>query len=350
MTGFGLPQEGNTGATQTNKNPRLEALIDWLQGTFPQTNVEPIFQAVSRALHNDSFMEQPFGTRFYERSFKSAFGAVIAIDPRKGGKVQNRTDAYLELSGRVLEQLSPDQLHQLFVELASLDFRPSRIDLTLDDYNKTYRPSDCFEAYSQGNVIHFRGTGNWIQSGPPDQLAGTFSLGTRGKSGGGKFLQFYDKFLQSKGERDCVRCELSLYRDFAVQAFSLLSDAPTEFWPDIIAGLIFGAVDFRDRSQSSRPDRCDQLPFWSALVGSREQIKLFRARVTKTFERAKKWIQKSVAPTLAMLCEAIQIDSGGDHLAWEEFLLAALFDGGGRLNDTHVSILRQVRQAKAQSG
>lgn len=341
MRGFQAP-EGNTGAI--SQKCGIESVIDWLQGTFPESRFQEVSTSVSSALKGDSFTERQFGTRFYERSFKSSFGAVIATNPRQGGKVQGRTDAYLELSGSCLAHCDFATLSSLFIQLRDLGFRPSRLDLALDDFDKSYRPVDAFEAYSAGNVVGFRGTGNWIQSGPPDQLATTFSLGRRGKSGGGKFLQFYDKFLQSNGERDCIRAELSLYRDFAQQAFSILADAPVEFWPEIIVGYISGSCDFRDRSCDLKTDRCPRLSFWHNLIGDYEKIKPFRAAVRKSFERAKRWIQKAVAPTLSMLCEAISIDSGS-NLGWDEFLLSSLFEGAGRLNDSHIAILNQVRHS-----
>jgi hypothetical protein len=331
---------GNTGVNVTK--PELEYLIDWLQGTFPVSQFDKVKQVVESALQ-DSFDLQKCGTRFYSSSWRSAFGAVLACDPKLGGKVGDRTDAYLELGGKVLGQLSGQRLFNLMQSLDSLGFRASRIDLTVDDYAKTFRPEIAYQAYKDGNVVHFKTTGRWNESGPPDQLAQTFSLGRRGKVGSGKHYNFYDKFLESKGEKDCVRIELSLYGDEAKAAWSNLC-LDLEWWEQVIPAYVFSQVDFRDRSADSNVSRCPRLEWWALLADNTADMRMSKPKKIKSFARAKRWFEKQVAPTLVMLFNAIATEKGLD--AWESYYWDTLTDAEPRMNDSHRTILRQVEVAK----
>lgn len=336
-----LTPVGNTGVKLTEG--KIEILIDWLQGTFPQDNFSKVLQVLESALE-DQFAEQKYGTRFYERSWRSACGSVLAASPKMGGKVEHRTDAYLEMAGHVVGRLSPNRLHTLMRSLGALGFKASRIDCTLDDFGKSYTPGQWEQAYDDGNVCGFKGTGNYHRSGKPGARAETFSLGKRGKVGGGKYLVCYDKSKESNGERDCIRTELSFYGQLARQAFDNLSMVEVEDWLKLIPAYIFGAVDFRDKTVSPRADRCPRLQWWEEFVNNRQGFKLSREKVKITYERAVRWLQKQVAPTLALVAE-ILIDKE-DTAGWNTFLWDLIGEGERRRSDIQWTIFHQATQGR----
>lgn len=346
-----LDKRLNTLVIPREDDRHLEALVDWVQGTFHQGNYEQVKYEIERVFV-DQFVEGP-GTRFYQKSEKSLFGIVIAKTARVGGKVEARVDAYLEIPAHALARLTPRVQRLLFRRLKDLHFRCSRVDLTIDDYTKSFRPRQCYDAYKDGNLTGFRTTGTWHESGPVDAISGTFTAGKRGKSGSGKRFMVYDKFLESKGEIDAVRCELSLYSKYAQQAYEKLCNAYHEDWSKIIPGYITGCIDFIDHSVDKNIPRCPRLPFWAEFVGSFASIKLRTEPVKKcSFRKMQNWVTKQVAPTLATLLSSYVLkyeeeenpDAG--FQAWWKFFWDTIFQGEERMNPDQNQVLRQIRQEK----
>lgn len=326
----------NTGVNTSKTG--IEALIDWFQGTFPQSQLEKVRQLVASALESE-FVDRQKGTTFYESSSVCS-GAVLAWSPRLGGKVTDRTDAYLEMGAKVLQQLSPLRQYRLFKSLGSLGFRASRVDLTIDDYDKRFRPWDAYQVYRSGGVTGFRRSGSYHESDKKAGVSQSFSLGKRGKLGSGKYLVIYDKWLESDGARDCIRVELSLYGDYAKQAMeSLLLDA--ELWSQLIPCYVFGSVNFLmvEAGKEARADRCERVSWWHEIVQDSPAIKLSRPVPVRTYDKAVKWFKKQVAPTLAMLLDVIAIDSIDN---WWEFFWKSVEDGQKRWNENHIAMIRET--------
>lgn len=327
---------GNTGVNTSKAG--IEALIDWFQGTFPQHQVDKVRQLVASALESE-FVDRAKGTTFYEHSAICS-GAVLAWSPRLGGKVTNRTDAYLEMGAKVLQQMSALRQYRLFKSLVALGFRASRIDLTIDDYDKRFRPWDAYQTYRAGGVIHFRRSGSYHESDKKSGISQTFSLGKRGKMGGGKYLVIYDKWLESDGARNCIRIELSLYGDYAKQALENLLLDP-DLWSQIISGYVFGAVDFLvvEPGKEARADRCERVSWWDDIVQDCTPIRLSRPVPVRSYDKAVKWFKKQVAPTLAMLLDVIAIDSIDN---WWEFFWKTVEDGQKRWNENHIGMIKEM--------
>ena len=348
----GIPQSGNTGVPLPNhpKQPKhsspsqtthLESLIDWFQGTFPESNYGQI-KSLLVEVYEEEFT--PGGkTKFYQEVERSPSGLVLASEPYIGGKVSKRTDAYLEINARCLEILSPEKQQYLMRSLKGHGFSVSRIDLTIDDYSKSFRPEVAWNAYLQGNIKGFRSTGKFIQSGPREKIAQSFTVGRRGKKGSGKQYQIYDKYLESNGRVDAIRHELRLSSDYAKQAFDALVSSDLPLWPEIIGGYISGAVDFIDKSSGQRPDRCSRLQFWDDFVSGFISLS-FRSKPKKKcqLDQAKKWIVKQVMPTLAMVVSGHIKQHGKQD--FDEWWWMNLFAAESRLTDDKLAILDSIPQ------
>lgn len=339
---------GNTGVLWENqpsfKIPQvvgkraLEALIDWLQGTFEEENYHEI-KTLIEITFKDVF-EEGNKTRFYLKSERTTQGVLLASSPYIGGKVTKRTDAYLEISGSCLGLLTPDEQEKLFHSLESLGFRPSRMDMAIDDFDKTVTPFQAFMAYYKGNVTGFRKTGKFQVSGEPGDMAGTFSIGKRGKNGSGKFYQIYDKAKESEGEIDAIRHELRTYGIKAKQAWAELLKSNVTLWADIVCGYINGAISFIERVEGKKACDCEKLSFWSEFTDKFIHIK-FRSKrkLKKTIEEMEHWLIQSVCPTLATVASAITMSCGTEEVtAWLHRLLKK---GEDRMNDHQQRLLRQ---------
>lgn len=323
-----------------------ELLIDWLQGTFPVKNRVKLFGLVRSCFAGGEFVLNSHGLRYYESSYSHPSGVVVGVGQRLGKYESSDSRDYLELSGRVVGLLSAHRLCWFMRGLKTLEFKSSRIDLTLDDFARSYSPMDAHSAYEAGNISGFRDTGCLTSKGRASSRGLTFSLGNRGRSGSGKFLQFYDKNLESGGQRDCIRCECSYYGDKANQVFQDLASISLNNWPMLIRSYISVVVDFVDRSLSlsGRLDRSVRLDWWANLI--EDVIPLCfdpREKDLEILTRIEKWLRHQVAPSLSALFD-IYYYVGGE-IKFEEFFYEILFNGYDRRNEQLKSLVNsyQVR-------
>lgn len=322
-----------------------EYLIDWLQGTFPAKNRQRLIGLIRSCFAGGEFSDTGHGLRFYQTVFIHPSGCILAVGQRKGKSEVKEEKDYFEMSGRVVGLLTPHRLRWLLKGLLVLGFRASRVDLVLDDFTWSYSPRDPHEAYEAGNVAGFRDTGRLISKGRQSGRGLSFSLGNRGRSGSGKHLIFYDKNLESGGERDCCRLECSFYRDHANQVCQDLCKLSLEHWPLLIRSYLLVAVDFLDRSQSDRADRCDRLGWWAELVdGSIPLAFEPRHRDPDLLARMYRWFKKQIAPSLSALFD-ICCYKGGEIRFWE-FFYDLLFDGESRRNDNLEALVNSFKDGR----
>jgi DNA relaxase NicK len=245
--------------------------------------------------------------------------------------------------GKVLAALAPADCRFLICELSLLGFKATRIDVRLDDFTKALTPTLVREAFERYDVTGFNSQtqGEWIASssrGAP--LNETFYIGKRGKSGSGKFVRCYTKWLESNGQVDSNRFEVEFSQHYAKQLFHLLSTLELSCWVDAMVSFVTGAVDFVDRQSTDgiRKDvaNCPRLDWWEFVVGDVPRIRLSKPRKEKTIRKAIKWIEKQVLPTMAMVLSyfARKHGSNMEQIFWE-----AWQRGDNRMSDVHRSIL-----------
>lgn len=339
--GFGIrPQLSKTGVTLTED--RLQIGLDWYSATFPGCVLPHIRETVEQ-IFADKFTDRDYGLSWYKSRADSVHGITLGWDYRGFGQPHGLID----IPAHCLRMLSLPQLFRLLLAFDELGCRLSRGDIALDDYSKGYSPADAYRAWENGNISGFRlHTGRYQQSGKPDDPACTFSLGKRGKNGGGKYLRIYDKSKQSKGEFDCIRCEVAYYGSSAHQLGDAMVEVARtgdqELWVQTLGGWVSGAVRFLDRSVSPNAGRCPNLDWWDELIEDFGRLAPFRQRPIQTLERAKQWISKQVAPTLALVFEVFMTHNP-DTQAWNAWLYDQLVAGMGRYNPAQELILQQAK-------
>ncbi len=334
---------GNTGVNSAQGSEgeiRLECLIDWLQGTYPSANRDRVMGLCS-SYFGGAFEEQPHGIRYFARCFKNPLGALIAIEQRLPGSTSNDVKNvqaldYLELRADVVNVLPQERLRVFMIELSRLQFRATRLDATMDIFNPPFSVWDVKEAFDSGNITGFRSAGQLHTKGRNASKGLTFALGNRGASGSGKYLVFYDKGLESNGERNCLRCENSLYSHFAVQAFERLCDFDHTHWSELIKSLIVWSVDFVDRVSSTgnlrQACRSPRLPWWQKVIQETGSACLAAPKRHNSFEKMKAWVNHQVAPTLALIKKVFDTLSPKEFHQW---LTKVLAQGQKRFKSKH---------------
>jgi phage replication initiation protein len=101
-----------------------------------------------------------------------------------------------------------------------------------------------------------------------------------------------------------------------------------------MAVALLSHLDFKEPGADSNKSRWETAAWWSAFIGSVEKAPLFGARVVRTVAQVREWVEKQVAPSLAVLFRA----DCGDL----EPLLGVIGRGDARLRLRHQAMLAAV--------
>jgi DNA relaxase NicK len=247
------------------------------------------------------------GVRWYRFVYAGVSGAIVACGFRAGGRSEH---CYLQLSASVLALLSPSQILELVAFLHSIGFKPSRLDIRLDDYEKRLTPQNARDCADNGQVFGFRagpGPNGKCYSYRIGRDGGeTIYFGARGKDGSGKLLRIYDKAIESEGAIDAIRIEVELSSKKARDFWELLVTADMQSAPAILLGALAASIRFAQcRDNSRRADRSDNLPVWDELVGDAATVVWSPCVKQDSLQKSIDWLKRQVSATFASVLEAI---------------------------------------------
>jgi hypothetical protein len=221
------------------------------------------------------------------------------------------------------------QLRKFILMLADLRFKPTRIDLALDDFTKSLSWSNFDDARKAGQARGFiKGR---LTSSFGDKLGDGFTY-YMGSTGSDKMYRFYDKNVESVGEIDAYRLEGQYKDDWCKSIWALLlqSDSDLDFHRTIV-NCVCSPIDFYDVDS----DTLEKTPlqWWSDFKHSVkfEGVNLTCGRVKTTVEKSMEWVEKSVETTFAMIedfCDRTNTDFG-------EWFTKRLESGRSRLRSIH---------------
>ncbi len=216
--------------------------------------------------------------------------------------------------GRALSQVSEGAFRNLFGILFPLyQGECTRIDIALDDYRRVVSFGQIEQALHSRNVSGCNPAKARKITDFGDFPGICFYLGSAKSD---KMLRVYDKKVESKGERDCIRWEVQLRRYKANVVFQAwLSDDCKE---DYLSSIVLGAVDFVDRSSGDHHvDRLPRLLWWEefiALVGI-SPVRTPSQRVVSALQKSGDWFfHRGPAKFLAKLESAKGFDFAMDFM------------------------------------
>ena len=102
-----------------------------------------------------------------------------------------------------------------------------------------------------------------------------------------------------------------------------------ENFEDIILCAIYGAVDFIDRDMSGCLDRSQLPAWWGAIIENAAKLSSSPAKVVQSVEKAKSWLVKQVALTIATVLASIN----GQTEEWWKFFWKVVLQGEDRMKD-----------------
>jgi DNA relaxase NicK len=266
--------------------------VGWLRGTL-RADPETVFDALAPFFGRPTV--RPGGTRWYAAS-------ASLIDRR----VQVAWDGYgsaagttmVDVTQTALDHLGWQRSLDLAASLRELGFRPSRVDVYMDDRARLADPLDVHAALEAGQAVtHAQG----YQLTTNSYGGATTYLGRRTSE---RFLRVYRKGHETADQAD-PRNRWELETKGLAAADVLLALTTTDQPAAAVVAAIVGFVDFRDRAGVQHGDRAPRLDWWTALVGTLARVKGAARQRIDTLARRALWVRTQVAPSLAVLVAAV---------------------------------------------
>lgn len=320
--GFSTPLS-NTGSSS------FSSRLDWLQGVLrmPNSSLATFIETLS-SLFRDSFAIDG-GAWFCGRSF-----AHHRISDRSGRIAWNYIedsdcDVFLILPAKFLAGIqSVEYLQKFLRDLTQYSFKPTRIDLAIDDHTKSISWQHFDAAFDAGHAHGFQDVDPHRPKSKRKDCGFTYYMGSRNSD---KFHRFYDKSVESGGEIDAYRLEAQFKDDWAKSVFQVLLSAksPSQFHQTIV-NCVCSPIDFYSVNDDREKVYLDWWVNFKKMVKA-GAVDINCGRLKMTIENSIDWVESTVETTLANI-EAFLDRTGGDFLEW---LNDRLESGRKRLKPVH---------------
>lgn len=321
-----LASHTNRGAQPTAR--RAEILIDWLSYTAPDAT------PLSVILPNAARLEWTTigGAHGYRTGRQAGEHIRVYSNGRDGGGV------HVELSGQACRELESLGLVKSWPELlgwlVETSWHVTRLDLAIDDRGQLLDLDTISQALTDGSV-----TTRWKsftsydtrQIGKPAAEPGRSIV--IGSSASASRLRIYDKTVQlglepSEDQATWTRLELQLRDERAAQLVSEIAASGLGAAISVLRSLIeFRQPDAADSNRS----RWAVVGWWTAFCAAASRARLTTERAARTIDKARRWLQNQVAPTLAMVFTV----EGGDFA----FVTELVTLGRSRWRASHVQAI-----------
>lgn len=330
----------NTGSLPlTGKTVKL----DWLQGTVAGAYFNPVdffelLLSIDEIDKYEYFPETNFQGKTYRGYYKSLFGCTIRIEsdcesPRH----------LVTLPGSYLSKLNFRQQQAIIRFLSDCGFRCTRMDIAIDDYGKTIRPSEIYSCVVKDGHLNVKGyrSCRYYQSHTSEQYDAGATV-EFGKPGGKKKYIIYDKYIESNGQTNSIRYEGRVYKKLAEVYFAeihrLIANigySDEHLYAQLLFSLNIGLVDFVDRDSNPKIERCTKLEFWSDFCADIPSIKLSAISAKNTLYARMHWMARTWSRTISMIKDTMGSVPYCDFLEW----LTSLGDAKGSFGSSFASSL-----------
>lgn len=333
----------NTGLKLQNGGT-LEISLDYAALTGKLSTIEQVRSEVKKLasvfLEHDAvvFSEDQGITigRYYQHTARTPNGLLVSYTPVVIASGKKCYDVRFAIPSKVLKRIHFRFTYVQLKRLKNLGFKPTRLDIAIDDYDKRIHPDLIRSAIRDKNLVRIRKSETIINDAEPT-VGFTIYLGSRQSN---VFFRYYDKFTQSGGKLDCWRLEGEFKDEYAESWWQALFtyDRYDEKWcKSLLLESLIGSIDFRDRSQDENVTRCPRLSWWECFIedcGSSGGVRFTMPRQESTLQSKADWVGRQVETTLALFHAALGESGFLDYVAmW-------VASGQRRFNNMHRAILK----------
>jgi phage replication initiation protein len=342
-------ENGECDSPPTNRGVTHTGIVDWCEFTLPQ-DVFP--HDVFVGFDGSRYIRLPHGAMGY--SLQSQCGGVTIFE---GGRLD--MGIHIRMSGmgcREVEQGRGDFWPGWLRYLCQLGVSFSRLDVALDDKSGGFCMDDIVGSVRAGSV-----TGDWRHNpqiiedrGKGDgRLAGCTVY--FGSSASDRRLCIYDKAAEQKekhkhragsvgtpidgllpavtytddssinsagavvGDGPWIRVEYRTRGKSAGALAALIGNSESVNPLEDVVGLIYRMVDFKQPHLSdSNMSRWLTVDWWACFVGQARKARLVIGRVVQSIDTIREWVERVVAPSLALITRFKGGDVGWLYKCMEE--------------------------------
>lgn len=280
-------------------------LIDWLRFTVIPEDQQRQFLTTWRG-EPDDWTEQNSGHMGYRRCYRSE-GVSIYYDHAEEGRgicfdISGKGCRRLEEAGRVAVGAGWTNLLRLLTETPGVNI--TRLDAAIDDRKGLVDLERVQQCIDTGLVVsRFKSAyGINKQSLSTGEGCGkTINFGSRVSN---LMVRMYNKAAEQKldtGEH-WTRVEVEAKDENAVALAMALAEAGAHEAGSVVAGVLRNYLTFRERSDTdTNKSRWLVVAWWDEFLQGVAALRLAVAKQEPTLERLRAWVEKQVAPTLALL-------------------------------------------------
>lgn len=268
--------------------------LGWISGTFVGRDPGAALDILRPYFGEGSARD--FGTRFYGASSVLDDGRVMVGWDGHGGAAGS---IFVNVRQGALDGLGWDRSVALAGSLLAAGFRPSRVDVYVDDRAGITDPAAVYAAFSSGEVVTHAREGEWREN---TGGGATAALGRRTSE---RYLRVYRKHEDGDAR---TRWELETKGTLAGFALGLVVSAPDPMATAL--QLLVSFVDFRARVGEAHGSRAERLDWWAAFVGSLGKVRAAAAVRIDSLARRVAWLRRQAAPSLW----AVYVRLGADAL------------------------------------
>jgi len=281
--------------------------------------------------------QDAYGLWSYDSRFYWPNGASINYDcaAERADSVHNGKFT-VEIPGQALDGIAQTDLHLFLLSLRQFSPTCTRCDVFFDNYNRSIRPDDMhkiikghdYSGFRKGQIKQVYDSGRLVQ----DEA----DFGKRGPNGSGQYLRIYDKVLESKGKKNCIRFEVEFTKERAHKVFDKLSQVESvDGFATLLGALVGGSVKFIHRNGDKNISRLKVYDFWNEILELLGSVVIRIPTKQTDMEGKYKYIYRQVAPTLALLRNVFVDDT--DFFNW---LNDTIGEGELRMSQAQINLAK----------
>lgn len=311
MTKGRSPRIGNTGAQNTLQSG-LRACIDWVQVTFKNVSVDDLITHILN-LDLEEFRESN-GEYGYQKCKRLDNIAVYYEGASNMG-------IHLKMTGqgcRLYEALSKNKkpwslLFGMFLDMGA---KFTRIDGAIDDFQGYFKIAQVVRKIKRGELVSKFQKARSMES---IEIKSGESKGMTIYYGSSKSriqIRMYEKDFERENAGFELEEDITIWNRTEVQARDERAQkiaeiiAKGENIGNVVAGILNYYLRFVVKGKDANRARWRTAPFWEKFLGEVEALKLTEKAPDRTVEKMEQWLERQVAPSLAVLVKAYDGDVG----------------------------------------
>lgn len=326
--------------TGSNKG-RFELRIDWVTASATLPSLEAVKECmadIAYLFNEDGGLVIQEGRGFlvgiyYNNSAYTPAGSKFGW---RHDEVSNTYRVLTSIPANVLSRVHQEILLSNLRRMSKVwGFKPSRLDIAVDDYGKRLIPANIHAAIQNYDVTGCRR--NNMQTIWNSDGGWTFSFGSRQSN---KYVRIYNKSVESKGLIDSYRIEAEYHDASAKVIWDFIVGHDNKAAVDFLREVALGAIDFRKQVPGeSAIERRPRLDWWQEFLDAANAFGGFRISVPRprpALAKKMAWLKRQVATSLALIREVFKRTPG----KFADYLDELFREGESRLGDVEQAIIR----------